>query len=214
MYMTVHSFKLALLTGSQKIFVFDKYYLDYDLEHILQKLRFQPSLQPHIEGICISLSQIGVQLISNSDPMSSTPPFRPSQVASAFLRAAHAHQDVIAQVVSSITFQHEALQIASHTLDLNVLSLEDTYETFALGGRRELENQAVLLSSLDLDLDMISRVAIHLDFISENMRKAIEAGDKPRTLGDYVSKDKMRQVAATCTKLHGTWSVHLRVSDL
>jgi autophagy-related protein 11 len=84
-----------------------------------------------------------------------------------------------------------------------VLHSEEAYEAFSATGQRELEDQAVLLSSLELDLDMISRIAIHLDFLGENMRRAIEAGDRPRTLGDYVSKEKMRQVALGCSKLHG-----------
>ena len=34
-------------------------------------------------------------------------------------------------------------------------------------------------------------------------RKAVEAGERARTLGDYVSNVKMKQVAETCARTHG-----------
>ena len=174
------------------------------MEDALQKLRFNATLQPHVEGKQFLLS---FRELPNpcTDPLSSTPPIRLSQVAAAFLRTAHAHQDVVTRVVSAIAVQHEALQIASRTLDMKVLMFEDTYEIFETAARPDLDKQATLLSSLELDLNMISRVAIHMDFISEGTRKAIEGGERPRTLGDYVSREKMLQVGTTCAKLHGMY---------
>lgn len=98
--------------------------------------------------------------------------------------------------------QHEALRIASTSLDLHVLSISDVFETFAGTGRRELEKQAHLLQGLDLDLEVISKIRIHPEFLSPSVRKAVEAGEKARTLGDYVSNVKMRQVGEACAKTH------------
>lgn len=72
-----------------------------------------------------------------------------------------------------------------------------------MGARRELDKQASLLAGLDADLQIINRVKIHVEFMSPAVRKAIEAGEKSRTLGDYVSDAKMRQVADICARAHG-----------
>lgn len=98
--------------------------------------------------------------------------------------------------------QHEALRIASTSLDLNVLSISDVFESFAGGARRELEKQAQLLQGLDLDLEVIGKIRIHPEFLSPAVRKAVETGEKARTLGDYVSNVKMRQVGEACAKTH------------
>jgi autophagy-related protein 11 len=103
----------------------------------------------------------------------------------------------------SLHYQHEASRIASGSLDFNILAIVDTFEGIAVGSRRELEKQATLLSGLEADLDIISRVRIHVEFMSPAVRKSIEAGEKSRTLGDYVSNVKMKQVAETCARTHG-----------
>lgn len=79
----------------------------------------------------------------------------------------------------------------------------DTFEGIAVISRRELERQASLLAGVQADLDLISQVKIHVDFLSSTARKSIEAGEKFRTLGDYVSNVKMKQVAETCARTHG-----------
>ncbi|KAJ7645117.1 putative peripheral membrane protein [Mycena polygramma] len=175
------------LTGSQNqsIFVFNKYYLDLNLDDVLRELRVEAPLQPPIE-----------------DSIAATPPFRPSQLGASYLRTAHIHKEHIGHILASLHCQHEALRIASTSLDLHVLAIVDTFETVAAGSRRELEKQAGLLSGLEADLDIISRVRIHTEFVSPAVRKAIESGDKPRTLGDYVSNVKMKQVADTCARTH------------
>jgi autophagy-related protein 11 len=119
------------------------------------------------------------------------------------LRTAHIHKENISHILATLHCQHEALRVASTSLDLHVLAIVDTFESVAAGSRRELEKQAALLTGLEADLDIISRVRIHTEFVSPAVRKAIESGDKPRTLGDYVSNVKMKQVADTCARTHG-----------
>ena len=83
-----------------------------------------------------------------------------------------------------------------------MLQITNAFEGVAAVARRELSRQAALLDGLQADLDLIARVRIHLEFVSTGMRKAITEGEKPRTLGDYVSNVKMRQVADTCARTH------------
>ncbi|KAF8591259.1 hypothetical protein K439DRAFT_1656781 [Ramaria rubella] len=161
----------------QSIFVFNKHYLDYELDDVLLKLRVDPLLQPEFDHV-------------HSDNLET------------LANAAISHYDSIVHLFNTIHIQHEALRIASTSLDLNVLSISDAFEGFASGGRRELEKQAYLLQGLDLDLEVISKIQIHPDFLSASARKAVEAGEKARTLGDYVSNVKMRQVGDACSKTH------------
>jgi autophagy-related protein 11 len=99
--------------------------------------------------------------------------------------------------------QHSALRIASTVLDLNVLNVADVFDGVAAGAHRELEKQATLIVSVDADLEMASRVQIHREFMSPAVQRAMDAGGRARTLGDYVSAEKMRQVADTCRRTHG-----------
>ncbi|PIL26252.1 hypothetical protein GSI_12008 [Ganoderma sinense ZZ0214-1] len=57
-------------------------------------------------------------------------------------------------------------------------------------------------NGLDADLEIASRVKVHKEFLSASMRSAMETGGKARTLGDYVSRVKMQQVASSCLKTH------------
>ncbi|KAE9395750.1 hypothetical protein BT96DRAFT_1021771 [Gymnopus androsaceus JB14] len=183
--LTSHNVRELAGSQDQSIFVFNKYYLDYDLEQVLGKLLVEASFQPPIE-----------------DSIAATPPFRPSQLATSYLRTAHAHHEQIHHLAVSLQFQYEAARIASRSLDMNVLAILDTFEGIASGSRKELAKQASLLAGLEADLEIISRVSIHTEFVSPAVRKAIESGDKQRTLGDYVSNIKMKQVAETCSKTH------------
>jgi len=48
-----------------------------------------------------------------------------------------------------------------------------------------------MIAGVDADLlDLICRVEIHIEFMSSAVRKAIENGERPRTLCDYVSNAK------------------------
>ncbi|KAL0959683.1 hypothetical protein HGRIS_011381 [Hohenbuehelia grisea] len=169
----------------QSIFVFNKHYLDFDIEDVLRELRLEAPLQPPIE-----------------ESIAATPPFRPTQLASSYLSTAHTHHEHINHILLTLHYQHEAIRIASNSLDLNVLNIVDAFEGVAIGSRRELEKQATLLAGVEADLEIINRVNIHIEFLSPGVRKAIQGGDKPRTLGDYVSNIKMKQVAETCARTH------------
>lgn len=100
--------------------------------------------------------------------------------------------------------QHSALRIASTVLDLNVLNVADVFDGVAAGAQRELEKQATLIASVDADLEMASRVQIHRESMSSAVQWAMDAGSRARNLGDYVSAEKMRRVAETCRRMHGS----------
>jgi len=135
-----------------------------------------------------------------------TPPFRPSQLAASYLRTSRLHHEQINSMFTSVHYQHEAIRVATSSLDLHVLAIFDTFDSLATNSKRELQRQSVLLEGLNSDLELIKRVCIHVDFMSNAVRRAIEAGERHRTLGDYVSTEKMRTVAAGCARTHG---VHL-----
>ncbi|KAG2117345.1 putative peripheral membrane protein [Suillus discolor] len=169
----------------QTIYVFNKYYLDFDLNDVLHELRVNPPLQPPIE-----------------DSISTTPPYRPPQLAASYIRTAHTHLEHIVHTVATLHRQHQAVRIASSSLELNVLAIADVFDGIAMTARKDLERQAALLAGLDADLEIISRVKIHIEFLSPAVRTAIENGERPRTLGDYVSNVKMKQVADACARTH------------
>jgi autophagy-related protein 11 len=141
---------------------------------------------------------------SPKETIAATPPFRPSQLGASYHRAALAHQQSISRTLESLRCQQSALRIASTVLDLNVLNVADVFDGVAAGAHRELEKQATLIASVDSDLEMASRVLIHREFMSSAVQRAMDAGSRARTLGDYVSNDKMRQVADTCRGTHGS----------
>ncbi len=143
-------------------------------------------------------------ILSSKETIAATPPFRPSQLGASYHRAALAHQQSTARTLESLRCQQSALQIASTVLDLNVLNVADVFDGVAAGAHRELEKQATLIASVDSDLEMASRVQIHREFMSSAVQRAIDAGSRARKLGDYVSNEKMRQVADTCRTTHGS----------
>lgn len=148
------------------------------------------------------------------EAIDATPPFRPSQLATSYLRTAHIHKEHVTNTLNSLRYQHEALRIASTSLDLNVLAIMDVFEGISQSAQKDLEKQEMLLAAVDADLEIISRVKIHAEFMSPATRKAVEAGEKARTLGDYVSNVKMKQVAETCARTHGDLrSTFTRVED-
>jgi autophagy-related protein 11 len=177
--------------------------LDLDLNLVLRELRVESPLEPSVEGHDTRTVHWCETDTSAVDSIAATPPFRPSQLATSYLRTAHIHQEHVNDTVVNLRYQHEALRIASNSLDLNVLAIVDAFEGIASGAQKELDKQEVLLAGVDADLEIISRVKIHAEFMSPAVRKAMEAGDKARTLGDYVSNVKMRQVAETCARTHG-----------
>ena len=143
------------------------------------------------------------RLTLSIDVVSATPPLRHAQVAATCVRNAHTHNDHVKHLFASLQYQHQAIRIASSSLDFNVLAIVDTFDGMSVTSQRELERQTKLLSGVDADLELISRVQIHVEFMSNAVRKAIEGGERHRTLGDYVSHVKMKQVAELCSRTHG-----------
>ena len=139
----------------------------------------------------------------HKEAMDATPPVRPSQLATTYLRTARVHKEHVNNTLSSLRCQHEALRIATTSLDLNVLAIMDVFEGISQSVQKELEKQETLLAGVDADLEIISRIKIHTEFLSPATKKAVEAGERARTLGDYVSNVKMKQVAETCARTHG-----------
>jgi len=121
----------------------------------------------------------------------------------------HTHHQSVTHIFTTIQFQHSALRIASSSLDLNVLTIADAFEAISTNAKRDLEKQAALLAGIDVDLEMISRIKIHREFLSQAMQRAMDAGERGRTLGDYVSNFKMRQVADSCARTHRGWTLHV-----
>ncbi|OJA17862.1 hypothetical protein AZE42_05905, partial [Rhizopogon vesiculosus] len=167
------------------IYVFNKYYLDFDLNDVLHELRVSPPLQPPIE-----------------ESLSATPPYRPSQLAASYLRTARTHLEHVVHTAATLHRQHQAARIACSSLELNALAISDVFDGIAVTARKDLERQAALLAGLDADLEIISRIKIHIEFMSPAVRNAIENGERSRTLGDYVSNVKMKQVAEACGRTH------------
>lgn len=93
--------------------------------------------------------------------------------------------------------------MSSNNLDLHVLATSETYDGIVNIAEKELKKQESLLNGLEADLDLLSRVHVHLEFCSPAVRQAIEEGGNPRVLTDYVSREKMLTVAETCAKGHG-----------
>ena len=110
--------------------------------------------------------------------------------------------------------QHAALKAISSHLDMNVLTLEDAFDGISANSRKELDRQRSLLAGVDADLEMIAHVDIHRDFASTSMKRAMDNGEKGRTLASYVSKGKMQQVAAVCAKYHSMSSIRVSSTRL
>jgi autophagy-related protein 11 len=188
--------------------VFNKYYLDEDLDQVTKLLHLQPPLQPPIEGTLLTSKRLRTGVTAPGlETITATPPFRPSQLGASYHRAALAHQQSITHTLESMRCQHSALRIASTVLDLNVLNVADVFDGVAAGAHRELEKQAILIASVDADLEMASRVQIHREFMSSAVQRAMDAGSRARTLADYVSTEKMRHVADTCRRTHGRFRI-------
>ena len=101
----------------------------------------------------------------------------------------------MAHTLTSLHYQHESLRIASTNLDLHVLSLSDAFDQFAQSASKELDRQATLLNGISADLDIISKLSVHPELLSANAKRG-------KTLGDYVSRQKMKHVVDTCVKQH------------
>ncbi|KZS87250.1 hypothetical protein SISNIDRAFT_491213 [Sistotremastrum niveocremeum HHB9708] len=150
----------------QSVYVFNRNYLDEDLETVLPKLH-------------LSVSSTAALL-------------------EAYSRTARTHLDWIVRTANTLRVQNEAVRIASSSLDMNVLAISEAFKDFSETAQHTLVEQDRLLRDIDTDLEIIARMKIHPEFLSPAVRKSIEAGERPRTLGDYVSNVKMRQVSESC----------------
>ena len=135
----------------------------------------------------------------------STPPIRHTELATVYARTAHMHHEHIQHILRSLQLQHQAIRISCTNLDQNVLSISEPFETISINALKELEKEETLLEGVEADLKLLNRVTVHLDFCSHAVRMAIENGDPPRVLANYVSEQKMKQVAETCSKSHGAF---------
>lgn len=122
----------------------------------------------------------------------------------AILASAQEHAAYIPTIVRSLSVQMDALRVAAANLDSHVLSLAEVFENFELVAMKELDRQAALLRNHNLDLEIISRIRVHHEFLSPNVRREVEAGLKERMLVDYISGQKMKFVVDSCAKVHGT----------
>jgi autophagy-related protein 11 len=102
----------------------------------------------------------------------------------------------------SVDIQHESLTVVARNLESHVMVLSDTFDSFRNVAQRELNRQQSLLQGHKLDLEIISKVKVHPEFLSVAVRRGVEATGRERTLGDYVSSSKMQMVAESCTRLH------------
>ncbi|KAI0249631.1 autophagy-related protein 11-domain-containing protein [Lactifluus subvellereus] len=170
----------------QIIFVFNQYYMDGDIGEVIKLLHVQPPLQPPIE-----------------ESITTTPLRGPFELVASYHRVAQAHQQSISHTLECLRQQQCALRIASTALDLHLLNVTNVFNGVAAGARRELEKQAALIASVNTDIEMASRVPIHRDFMSPAAQKAMDAGGPGRTLGYYVSSERIRRVVDACQRAHG-----------
>ncbi|TFY62704.1 hypothetical protein EVJ58_g3689 [Rhodofomes roseus] len=173
----------------QTIYVFNKRYLDLDMQEVLSELQEEPTLQPPVEGTYVNT------------------------LATSYEHAARQHHDQVQRTLASMHYQHSAIRIASGVLDLHVLAIADVSEGVTAAAQREVDRQAALLGGLDADLEIVARVHVHKEFVSLAMRKAMNVGERSRTLGDYVSRVKMRQVADSCIRTHDDLKERLQQSQ-
>lgn len=103
---------------------------------------------------------------------------------------------------ASAHIQHESLSVVMMNLETHVMALAETFDSFRNVAQRELDKQQALLRGHKLDLEIISKVKVHPEFLSAVVRRGVEATGRERTLGDYVSNSKMQTVAESCTRLH------------
>ncbi|KAH9026685.1 autophagy-related protein 11-domain-containing protein [Lactarius deliciosus] len=159
----------------QTIFVFNKYYLDGDLDEVAKLLHIQPPLQPSIQE----------------------PSLRPSELGAAFHRAAQAHMQSINRIVDSMQHQRSALRLASSVVDFHVLNVSDV----VIDARQELDKRASLVAGVDADTKLASRVRIHREFLPPAVQRAMDASGPARTLDHYVSGERIRRAVEECRDL-------------
>ncbi|KAF8267063.1 autophagy-related protein 11-domain-containing protein [Lactarius quietus] len=99
----------------------------------------------------------------------------PPELGAMFHLAAQTHLQSISRIVESMRHQRSALQLASRVVELHVLNISDVVSDV----HQELDKRAALVDS------------IHRGFMSPAVLRAMDAGGAPRTLGHYVSSEKL-----------------------
>lgn len=103
---------------------------------------------------------------------------------------------------------------------MHVLTLTEAWSTLKDNISAGLESQAKLLEGIDYDLDSISQLSVHPEFVATGAKRNSglpatpaterEAEDsapavvKTKMLGEYVSRPKMKLVVDSCRRVHGT----------
>ena len=116
------------------------------------------------------------------------------------------HHEHITHILQSLQLQHQSLLLSFSNLSSNITTLSSPFAAIAESAVKELGKQASLLEGVDADLALIGKVEVHAEFCSMPVRMAIAQGERHRVLADYVSQQKMKQVAETCAKTHGMTS--------
>ena len=184
--------------------MFNREYLfvDTDLSDVIRDLEIPLSIRPPLSGSFAS--QFQFYRNSFDEPLLDT--YSPD----AILSSAQEHLSYIPSVLRSLSVQMGALRVAASNLDSHVLSLSEVFENFELIAIKELDRQSSLLRNHSLDLEIISRIRVHHEFLSPNVRREVEAGLKERMLVDYISSQKMKLVLDSCAKVHGALSLNLK----
>lgn len=112
-------------------------------------------------------------------------------MGAALHRAAQTHLQSISRIVDSMRHQRSALRVASSVVDYHVLNVSDVVTDV----RQELEpeKRAELVDGVDGAMDLASRIRVHREFMPPAVQRAMDAGGPPRTLGDYISGERIRR---------------------
>lgn len=193
---------LRELSGAQDqtIFVFNRDYLDLDIEEVMGTLGIREG-----DGLIPSDSL-------QEDSISS---LHTSQILQDQSQRAQRHQSYISALFQQIHSQHEALAIASSNLDMHIFTLNEAWIALKESIGSGLDTQAKLLEGIDYDLDAISQLAVHPSFLAvaatkpgappttpSKEKEADTGGPKSKMLGEYVSRAKMKVVVDSCRKIH------------
>lgn len=132
-----------------------------------------------------------------------TPSLGPSALSASYRRMLSKHQETISSILDSMRYQQSALRVASTVLDRRVSDVTNVFNDVAASARQALDEQAPLIASVAINIEIASRIQIHRDFLSPAALREMRAGGPARTLYYYVSGERMRQVVDTCQRTHG-----------
>ena len=132
-----------------------------------------------------------------------TPSLGPTALTVSHRRVISQHQEAISRILDSMRNQQSALGAASTGLARRVLDVTNIFNDVAASTPQELDKQASLISSVGNDIELASHIQIHRDFLSPAALRATSAAGPARTLGYYVSSERMHQVVEACQRTHG-----------